>query len=367
MTTIITHNGRFHANEVMACAMIDLITSDDVEIVRTRDLDWINQYDENSSYYVVGVGAVYDVSKQRFDQKLFRDFYNSYYAKIGIPLSSCGLIYKYYGRKLVKTIWHDYVNMYCQYSDVKVEVNYEIDNWIVDSIYNRHIAEFDAHDNGIWTDRFIKDTKIKVNYNNSLIAMISSFNATNHNNHQAQNVNFSSAVDLAKSYLVSMIKTLLLCIANKIKVRTSIEAAFDQHRHKVKSLASGDPQRHILILPKGGKTIYTYLHEFDPKKQILLIIDTSKSFRLRTISGRCNLISQSEAKQLIGDNLVFIHKAGFIGETQTLTSAIKVATASIEHHLAQQRCKRLLRTIKWTSVGLGLVIMTSLGLKYTKK
>jgi uncharacterized UPF0160 family protein len=58
-----THNGTFHADEVTACALLelfDLIDSD--KIHRTRDLSLLNQCE-----YVCDVGGIYDSSRKLFD------------------------------------------------------------------------------------------------------------------------------------------------------------------------------------------------------------------------------------------------------------------------------------------------------------
>lgn len=66
MTTLATHNGSFHADDVMACAIIRLLServhSETVKIVRTRDPEVIANAD-----IVVDVGGVYDPEALRYD------------------------------------------------------------------------------------------------------------------------------------------------------------------------------------------------------------------------------------------------------------------------------------------------------------
>ncbi len=77
-------------------------------IVRTRDQDVLNTLD-----IIVDVGAEYAPEKLRFDhhQKSFTDTWDSTNDKYkGIRLSSAGLIYKHYGKEVVrnmtKSVWN---------------------------------------------------------------------------------------------------------------------------------------------------------------------------------------------------------------------------------------------------------------------
>ena len=62
---IVTHDGKFHADDIFACAIITLTLDREGEsytIVRTRDENVIKKAD-----YVVDVGGVHDVTTKRFD------------------------------------------------------------------------------------------------------------------------------------------------------------------------------------------------------------------------------------------------------------------------------------------------------------
>lgn len=91
MKTIVTHNGRFHADEVFGCAVLTLLYPD-AEIIRTRDSEVIASGD-----IVLDVGGVYDPSLNRFDHHQEEGAGNR---KNGIPYASFGLIWKQYGEKL---------------------------------------------------------------------------------------------------------------------------------------------------------------------------------------------------------------------------------------------------------------------------
>jgi uncharacterized UPF0160 family protein len=88
---IVTHSGKFHADDVFAVATLLLIFPD-AEVIRSRDEEVIKSAD-----IVVDVGSLYDVETGRFDhhQKEGAGVRDN-----GIPYSSFGIVWKEYGEKL---------------------------------------------------------------------------------------------------------------------------------------------------------------------------------------------------------------------------------------------------------------------------
>ncbi|MDO8564969.1 MAG: MYG1 family protein, partial [bacterium] len=60
--TIVTHEGKFHADDVFAVATLLLALQDEAEVRRTRD-----EEDVASADIAVDVGGIYDAEKNRFD------------------------------------------------------------------------------------------------------------------------------------------------------------------------------------------------------------------------------------------------------------------------------------------------------------
>lgn len=93
--TIVVHGGKYHTDEVFACATLLLLLEQRGErgvIIRTRDEKIIAAAD-----FVCDVGDVYDPARQRFDH------HQSEGAGIrpnGIPYASFGLVWKEYGEGL---------------------------------------------------------------------------------------------------------------------------------------------------------------------------------------------------------------------------------------------------------------------------
>ncbi|MBU4480228.1 MYG1 family protein [Patescibacteria group bacterium] len=92
---LVTHNNRFHTDDVFATAVL-LIMLDkeikDVEIIRTRDKSVIESGD-----YVYDVGLIYDEEKNRFDH---HQEGGAEQRENGIPYSSFGLVWKKFGTQI---------------------------------------------------------------------------------------------------------------------------------------------------------------------------------------------------------------------------------------------------------------------------
>lgn len=94
MKLIATHDGRFHADEVFAVAVLKIIYPD-IKIIRTRESEEFEKTD-----FRVDIGRKYNPETGDFDhhQKEFEEK-----RKNGIPYASAGLIWKHFGRQLIKS------------------------------------------------------------------------------------------------------------------------------------------------------------------------------------------------------------------------------------------------------------------------
>lgn len=117
---IVTHDGMFHSDDVFAVATILMMLEKApvvANIVRTRNHDEIRKAD-----FVVDVGSIYDVSRNRFDH---HQVGGAGLRENGIPYASFGLVWQKFGKEIVG-------------SD---EVVSEVDKTLV--------APVDAHDAGV--------------------------------------------------------------------------------------------------------------------------------------------------------------------------------------------------------------------------
>merc|ERR1719217_24846 len=94
-----THDGTFHCDEALACAMLLCLPEwqgDNIEVVRTRNPAFLEQCDT-----VVDVGAKYDHEKKLYDhhQREFVDTMKELEREI--RLSSAGLVYRHHGKEVL--------------------------------------------------------------------------------------------------------------------------------------------------------------------------------------------------------------------------------------------------------------------------
>lgn len=118
--TIVTHNSKFHIDDVFAVATLTLVLEKrgrEFEIVRTRDPEVISKGD-----YVVDVGGIYDEASNRFDH---HQEGGAGGRENGVPYSSLGLVWKKYGEEVCGS----------------KEASDKIDHVLVQPV--------DAHDNGV--------------------------------------------------------------------------------------------------------------------------------------------------------------------------------------------------------------------------
>ena len=141
---IATHSGQFHADEALAVFMLKQLPKyADASVLRTRDLTILNS---DAVDIVVDVSAKYDGVKY-FDhhQREFVDTLGLEGTHDTIRLSSAGLVYKHFGKDVIKHI------LLSQGAEEISEAEITAD--LLDTLYVKTYANFveaiDANDNGI--------------------------------------------------------------------------------------------------------------------------------------------------------------------------------------------------------------------------
>jgi uncharacterized UPF0160 family protein len=169
MTTILTHDGSFHADDIFAVATL-LILYPDASVIRSRE-----QAKIDTATIVVDAGMVYDPSRLRFDhhQKEGAGKRDN-----GIPYAAFGLIWKEFGEKV---------------SGGQREAS------IID---NRLVAPLDANDNGVSLgDNHFKDVRAY-----SLVDFLYSYVDESEKSPEAKNEQFMSLLPMTKELLLREIK-----------------------------------------------------------------------------------------------------------------------------------------------------------------
>jgi uncharacterized UPF0160 family protein len=118
---IATHSGKFHADDVWAAAVLDIVFPG-CELVRTRDPARIDAAD-----FAVDVGGIWDPQRGRFDhhQKGFAGARQS-----GVIYASAGLVWKEHGARCVKLLAQAHAGHALAAKDAQ-DIAYAIDSDLV--------------------------------------------------------------------------------------------------------------------------------------------------------------------------------------------------------------------------------------------
>jgi uncharacterized UPF0160 family protein len=312
MNKIITHDGCFHTDEVVACMLLTIYFDGDVEIIRTRDENVI----ENTNAVIVDVGKRYDGIK-RFDHHQYPDE-KGYIARwdetiskvFSIPLSSAGMIWKHFGVSICKKLFSD-----C--SDHDIEQIYK-------KMYGNFFIEIDANDNGI--DQYMdKARRKKYNINATLVGTIGRLNHENPYDSDMQMKMFKEAMIFSERMFRIHLNTYK---NNQITLESDTATMKQYYTERL------DPR--ILIIENDIKNWRGILREIDKEEKILFIVyprETQWGVKAIPKLGfvpRKNIASEEILKQTVGDNLIFLHKKRFMCSCKTKQSAIDCAKASLE-------------------------------------
>jgi uncharacterized UPF0160 family protein len=283
-----THDGRFHADEVIATAILKEIF--DVELVRTRDEKILGKLD-----------IVYDVGGGEFDHHGL----DKRYREDDIPYAACGLIWKSFGKDVIRF----------KNPDLKEE---EIQS-VFQNIDRNLMEGIDALDNGIRID----GGEIPIMHISSII---SGFNPT-WNSDKDEDIAFNEVVDVAGVILRNTINQRL----SVLKSRGNVEKAFKKRKTK-----------EILVLDRYcpyGEAI----QDIDVNKEVLFVVyPRSDSYAMQTVRGqggedRKKLPKEwagrrdAELAQITGvPDAVFCHTGRFIAVAKSYDGIMKLTKLAVE-------------------------------------
>jgi len=317
-----THDGSFHCDEALAVSLLKLLPEyRGAQVVRTRNPDILSQ-----CHVVVDVGAKYDESTLRFDhhQREFTGVLDGY----GTRLSSAGLIYKHFGRDILREV-------------LKTESGESASEEFVDicyhSMYKNFIEHIDAIDNGVP----IADTPPKYFISTTLSARVGYLNP-NWNEDQTPelaNARFTEAMHLTCSEFVLRASAL----ANSWwPARSIIQDAVDG-RLQV------HPSGKIIVLEKYCPW-KEHLFEIESKASLdgsilyALYADQGGSWRIQAVPVDANSFHSrkklpDEWRGLRDDALsqksgipgcIFVHAEGFIGGAKDKDGALQLAIKALD-------------------------------------
>lgn len=140
-----THDGSFHCDEALAIGLLHLNPAFDhnnLVVVRTRDPKVLETCD-----VVVDVGAVYNPSQHRYDHHQ-REF-TGVLEPFSMKLSSAGLIYKHFGRDIVKSLIQSFLHCGHEEGSHSLMDDIKVDDKLVTLVYEKAYKDFMEHIDGI--------------------------------------------------------------------------------------------------------------------------------------------------------------------------------------------------------------------------
>lgn len=275
---IVTHSGRFHADEVFAIAMLQMIQ--DREIIRSRDETVIQQAD-----IVLDVGGIYDPSTLRFDhhQNSFTDARED-----GVPYATAGLVWKHFGSEIL--------------AHKGLTGGYEIEfakHWVDKKL----ISDIDAVDNGLHTE----DPRPSVSM---LIGMM---NAPSDEPEQ-QLIAFNQAIEFTSGILNNFIKAAI----KEAEVVVELEGYAKTVNEGILTLEKNLPFKDFLRShPEIKRVVYPR-----PNEQFGVFCNGKDNHLPERFRG----LRDHDLNEVSGlTDTIFCHKTGFMSVCNSLESALFMA------------------------------------------
>lgn len=316
-----THDGTFHADEACAIYLLKLLPRyAHAEVTRTRDPTVLATMD-----MVVDVGGVYDASKHRYDHHQ-REFKDTLLPNYHTRLSSAGLVYKHFGREIIKTLAPSL-------TDAELEI-------LFDRTYRTFVEAMDGHDNGV--NQYPADIAPAYVVNTDLPSRVSRLNpAWNEEVGDGEVMKrFHKAMALTGTEFV---ENVMSSVNVWLPARQIVKAAYEA---RATAHASGQ----IMVL-KQYTSWQSHMYDVERElaiaegKEVYYVVyrDTNKSWRVQCVpvSGG-SFVSRKplpEAWRGVRDDLlsgvanipgcVFCHATGFIAGNATFEGAIAMAAAGL--------------------------------------
>ena len=275
---LVTHSGRFHADEVFATSMILMI--EEHEVIRSREQEVIDQAD-----IVLDVGAEYDPQRLRFDHHQ-----NSFTRtrKDGTPYATAGLVWEHYAKAIFAAKG---------LTDPE-QVEYAF-NWVD----NKLINDIDAVDNGM----YLEDPRPSV-------SMIIGLMNDNSDDPESQNIAFNKALN----FTTEIMHNLVDAAVKEAEVAAELNALLDTVENGILVLEKNLPYKDFISRhPEVKRVVYPRNEE-----QFGVYCNGKENHLPERFRG----LRDEELNAVSGlDDTIFCHKSGFMCVTLSKESALVMA------------------------------------------
>lgn len=291
---IVTHNAKFHTDDVFVVATL-LIIYPDAEIIRTRDEGLIK-----TANIVVDVGQVYDAENNRFDH---HQAGGAGERENGIQYASFGLVWKKFGEKVSGSR----------------EAAEKIDCTIAQLV--------DAADNG----QDIISSTIPEVFPFTINGVVDQYRAT-WKEEENWDERFMEAVRWAESILKREIKIATDIFEGMKVVKTLYQESADKRVIVVDEKYDFGRELVMNTLVKFPEPVYAILYRRDTKSwQVLAIRNNLRTFESRKAlpeSWRAKRDAEFETISEVSGAL-FCHRSGFMCTVKSKEGALKLAKIAL--------------------------------------
>lgn len=302
---IVTHNGKFHADEVTCVALLTCyfaFKNIETTLLRTRDFSNFKEDD-----ILVDVGLDYNHQKLHYDHHQ-TNFNETWSEKDTILLSSAGLVWRHYGNYIIEMYLSHNPEEYdhtFNYSDETIQD-------IKDEIYYKIIQEIDAHDNGIPYE----------NNNLNISQIISDLNG-DITNEESQYIKFNKAISLLGEIF-------------DINFKKIIDTYFNFQKD-LEIVSQMDLTRSYIAVDQNIPTLFKCLNHLDPNLNVKFCIFENKheyTIKTRRVDNKflpiCPILDEEKIRELCNsEEIIFVHKCGFLAKVKSLETAISIVKLSL--------------------------------------
>lgn len=324
-----THSGTFQADEAMGCFLLRQLPEYRLsKILRSRDPKVLETCD-----IVIDVGGVYDHDAKRYDHHQ-RGYDERFDAGIEgsadgrcTKLSASGLVYRHYGKEVIKT-------HYPSLSDKHLDIVYV-------KLYNSLLEALDAIDTGVEMSTGKQIYKDSTGLSSRVGRLNPRWNEVDdEGNVPDPDARFIEALKLCGAdFLSPMVKI----VESELPARELVEKAIVQRNET-------DVSGEIICFPTGGLPWMVHLYELEKLHRVEKLIkfvlyeDQSKMWRVQavTVEGTAfeNRLGLPEEWRGVRDDDLekitkikgsrFVHAAGFIGGNSYYEGALEMARHALQ-------------------------------------
>lgn len=310
---ILTHDGKFHADDVFAVGTLDILFDGKIEITRSRDPKIIDHF-LNEKNIIVDNGRDYDPNKKIFDH---HQEGGAGFRENGVPYAGFGLIWKHFGLEVCLKEIKKY--------KIENEINpEEASQYIWQQLDKGIVSNIDATDTG-YTDYFSEKTG-----DSALVPdkIIGSFVPDWKEDYREADKIFKKLSKLAKLFIEREIKI----THDRFLAKNIVEQIYQNSKDKrVIIFNSGYPWKEILI--EKSEPLFVVFPTINNDGYMIQAVPAKKDSQeiRKKFPENWRGKAGEDLEKVTGiKGSKFCHNAGFLAVTNDLEGAVKLAQEAIQ-------------------------------------